>query len=138
MISCVVPEKVLQGIKGQSVSAVIVNRLHSRKCEKSHSATDPETRDLVGHSCSDGVHEETFEGMVVESAERVRNIKTMMARMKCLWVVGYVNLKWKAPPPVITHVGALTVKPWDLVHEPMQEVLPCIHDEDRNPEASSG
>ena len=88
MVPCVVPEKVLQGVEGQSVSTVIVNRLHGRKCEKGHSAADPETRYFVGNPCSDSVHEEAFEGVVVESAERVRNIETMMARMKSSWVVG--------------------------------------------------
>jgi len=88
MVPCVVPEKVLQGIEGQSVSAVIVNRLHGRKCEKGHSAADSKTGDFVGDSCSDSVHEEAFEGMVVESAERVRNVEAMMARVKGFWVAG--------------------------------------------------
>ena len=70
----VVPEEELERIERECISTVIVNSFHGGEAKKEHSPADPQARDLVCHSGANRIHEETFDRMIVESAERVGNV----------------------------------------------------------------
>lgn len=82
MVVGVVPEHLLQRVPGKSVSAVVVDSLQGREAEEDHSSTSGKTGDLVGKTSADSVHQESLEGVVVESAKGIRNVETVVARVE--------------------------------------------------------
>ncbi len=101
LISIVVKEA-LQRVEWEIVSAVVVDSFQSRKREERKSATVAHTTDKEGQAGSDTVHQEALEWMVVQCAERVGHIESVMAGVEVL------------------------VEIWHVVEKAMEKVLPRI------------
>ena len=78
MVISVVPKHDLQRIERQSVSAMIVHSLESRKREQHDRLTNSQERYFMRQGGSARIKQETFQGMVVQRPERVRHIESMM------------------------------------------------------------
>jgi len=92
MIICVVPEHHLQRIKGQAVSAVIIDCFEGRKGKEEGCLADGHEAKSLGKGGPDAVEEEALERVVVECAEGVGNVKTVM-RLVELFVKKLVDVK---------------------------------------------
>lgn len=105
MVVCIVPEQRLQGIEGQAVPAMIVDGFEGRESEEERCLADGHETDGLGESGTDAVEEEAFERVVVESAEGVRHVKSVMCLVELL------------------------VKPLVYVEQAVEEVLPGVDNE---------
>lgn len=106
VVDSVVPENLLERIPRERVAAVVIDRFHGAEAEEDHSSAQAHPRELVCQTGADGVHEQALEGMVVQRAERVGDVETVVTGMES------------------------SVEPLALVHEAVQEVLPGIEDKD--------
>lgn len=79
MITGIIPENVLQGIEREGVSAVIIDRLHGRKCEEKHATAHFQAGHLESNAGTERVHQKTLEWMVVERTKRVRHIEAVVS-----------------------------------------------------------
>lgn len=79
VVSRIVFGNVLQRIPGECVAAVIVNGLDGRASEEPHSLSRRHARDHKRETRAQRVQQESFEWVVVQSAESVRNVQTVMA-----------------------------------------------------------
>lgn len=82
MVGSVVVRDELQGVPGESVTAVVVDGLDGGKGKEGHALSDGHTGELEGYGSADGVEEEALEGMVVESAIGVGDVETVVARVE--------------------------------------------------------
>lgn len=79
MVSSIVPEKVLQRVEWKGVTAVVVDRFHSGEGEEKHSTTCFKSRDLVSDTCTERVHQETLEWVIVKCAKSVRHVEAVVS-----------------------------------------------------------
>jgi len=106
VVGGVVAGDALQRIPWQSVSAVVVDGLDGGKGEEEHALAGIHEGDFVGQTGAESVEEKSFKGVVVQSAVRVWDVES-----------------------VVTGVES-DIQPLVHVHSTMQEVLPCIDDND--------
>lgn len=100
-----IPADHLQRVPGQIIPAMVINGFACREEEKECGLADSQTGEGLGERSTQRVEEEALEGVVVESAERVRDVESVVYRVKVL-VEEFVD-----------------------VHGTMEEILPCVHDE---------
>lgn len=106
MVAGIVACETLEWVEWQGVPTVVVHRFERAACEEAHSLPGTHPCNLEGQTSAQSVEEEALEGMVVERAVRVGDVEAVVTRVKgCVEVAGGV-------------------------HEAVQEVLPCIDDED--------
>ena len=55
---------------------------HRGHGEEGHAAADAEAGEFEGEGGAEGVHEETFKGVVVERAESVGDVKAVVPRVE--------------------------------------------------------
>lgn len=101
----VVSSHVLERIPGEGEPAVVVDRLHRRDDEKEERLSRREADEFVREYAPARVEGEAFERMVVQRAERVRDVETVVPR-----VDGPVEIR-------------------DLVRRPVHHVLPAVENE---------
>lgn len=65
VVGGVVAGDVLQGVPGQRVSAVVVNRLHHAADEEEHALARGHEGALVGDGGTESVEHETLDGVIV-------------------------------------------------------------------------
>jgi len=87
MVSGIIAGDVLEWIPWQCISTVIIDSLDGRGREKHHSLASCHARDLIANAGTESVEEESFERMVVEGSESIRNVKPVMAGVKCCCVL---------------------------------------------------
>lgn len=95
----------LERIKGNAISAVVVDSLEGGQGEEDH-------RLAGGHKCacfsedrSNGIEKKALDGVVIERSESVWDIKAMVPRVE------------------------VPVQPFIDMHPAMKEILPCIDEE---------
>jgi len=114
VISGVVRCDMLQRIPWESISAVVVDSLYSRASKEPHTLPNGHACHQISQASTERVQQKPLNWMVIERAESVGHIKSMMARVQG------------------------SVQPFVHVHRAMQEVLPSINDKDCNEELHSG
>lgn len=82
----------LKRVQWKAESAMVINRLERCQSEKNSSLTDAETRELVGQQRADGVFNKSFDWMVVQSSERIGDIKLVMTGVECAYPEEILNL----------------------------------------------
>jgi len=65
MVCGIVAGYMLQGVPGESVATVVVNRFDARPNEEEESLASGEVGTFVGDGGAEGVEEKAFEGVVV-------------------------------------------------------------------------
>lgn len=101
----IVPKQMLQRIPRERESTVVVDRLGRRDGKEQDSLSHREHRTRMSDHRSEGVKDESFEGVVVECSESVGHVETMVPGMDVAVEEG---------------VG---------VEVTMEKVLPGVHDE---------
>lgn len=81
VVSGIVAGDVLQGVPGQRVSAVVVDRLHHAADKEEHALARGHEGALVGDGRTESVEHETLDGVVVEGAVGVGNVETVVTSM---------------------------------------------------------
>lgn len=79
VVSCIVTCDVLQGVPGQCVTAVVINRLDGRGCEEDHSLARRHPSNQVRNASSKCIEEETFERVIIERSISVWDVKSVVA-----------------------------------------------------------
>lgn len=74
VVGGVVARDVLYGIPRKRIAAVVVDRLDGAPHEEPHPQAGGHQGELVGEARARGVQQEAFDGVVVESSERVRDV----------------------------------------------------------------
>lgn len=74
MIVCVVGSDHLERVEGYTITTVVVDSLEGGECEEEHGLASRHECARLSDNRPDGIEDEAFNGMVVERAERVRNV----------------------------------------------------------------
>lgn len=114
VVTGVVAGNVLERIPRKSVTAVIIDSLDSAASKEPHGLSASHTSEHVGNTSTQCVKKEALEGVVVQSAISVRDVKTVVTRVESC------------------------VEPLVHVHGSVQEVLPCVDNEDSEGELQGG
>ena len=106
---------------------MVIDGLDCRTSEEPHALSRGHSRYLVPNCGAQCVQEETLERVIVECAECVGDVEAVVARVESCW--DYVSMlrdekAW----------SELTVKPFVHVHSAVEEILPCIDNEDSETE----
>lgn len=104
MIFCCISTHHLQRVQGKPVTTMVVDGFKGCKYEKDGRLPDRQTCNSFGDGCSQGVDQQSFNRVIVESAESVRDVEAVMDGMEVF------------------------VKEFAGMHSTVNEVLPCIHD----------
>lgn len=83
MVFSVVPERPLERVPGEFVAAVVVDGLERAEGEEGEAALLRHAGDFECESGAEGVHEEAFEGVVVECSEGVGAVEAVVVGVDC-------------------------------------------------------
>lgn len=72
----------LERVPGKGVAAVVVNRLHGRKCKEARALQRRHARHLEANAGSERVEKEAFEWVVVQRAVRVGDVQAVVSRVE--------------------------------------------------------
>lgn len=78
MIFRIIPKNRLTRIPPQPISTMIVHRLYATDRKEQRRLPGGHEAEEVGAECTEGIEEETFEGVVVEGAEGVGDVETVV------------------------------------------------------------
>ena len=114
VVAGVVAGKVLKRIERQRVAAMVVYSLDRAAGEETHPLSGSHAGEFEREASAKGVKEEAFKGVVVEGAVGVRDVQTVVAGVEgCVEVAGGM-------------------------HKAVEEVLPCVEDDDCEAELEEG
>lgn len=105
MIRRIVAKEMLKRVEGKSEAAMVVDGFSGGDAEEHGSLSDRHSRCPMGNHRTQGVEDEAFERVVIESAVGVRTVETMMDGVD-VFVEELVDVEGSVP-----------------------EVLPCVEDE---------
>lgn len=80
----VVGKEALERIPREVVAAVVVDRLGRRDAKEQDGLPGRHARARLGHDGSERVHDEAFDGVVVQGAERVGDVEAVVDRVDVL------------------------------------------------------
>ena len=132
MIACIVRSNALQRVPRESVAAVVINSLESAAGEENHALTRRQTSGFEGNAGSEGIEEEAFKGVIVESAKSVGNVETVVPGVKgCFKIQSCASIGEEQN-------GELTVEPSIHMHKAVEKVLPGVDNNDCEAELQCG
>ena len=114
MVAGIVTSEVLERVKRQRVAAMVVYSLDHAASEETDPLSDTHAREFEREASAEGLKDEAFQGVVVEGAVGVGDVQTVVAGVK----------------------GRVEVVRG--VHEAVEEVLPCIEDDNCEAELKGG
>jgi hypothetical protein len=105
MVICPVLAEHLERVPGEAIATVVVDCLKDADAEKQCCLPDGHLGPRFSKYCSDGVEEEAFHRMIVQSSIRIWHIEAVVYRVQ------------------------MTVEEFVHVHGSMKEVLPSVDEE---------
>lgn len=76
----------LEGVPGEVVAAVVVHSLDGRQTEEESPLAKGHAGDQEGEARAEGVEKEALEGVVVQRAVCVGDVKAVVSRVKLGWL----------------------------------------------------
>lgn len=129
VIGSIVVSKVLQRIPGESIAAMIVHSLDSGAREEPHGLTVRHARCQKRNASTSGIKKEAFHRVIIEGAESVRDIKTMVTRVESDCKVSVASPRSASKVSGTEQsIRVHTVKPAVQMHRTVEEILPSIDD----------
>lgn len=82
VISSIVRRDLLQRVPRESIATVVINCLNGGHGKEPHALAGAHSSGQEGHTGTSCVEQETFNWVIVQSTEGVRNVEAMMAGVK--------------------------------------------------------
>jgi hypothetical protein len=79
VVSGIIAGEMLDRVPGERIAAMVIHGLQCRQRKEDHALSRGQAGDFVGNACAEGIKEESFEGVVIESAVGIGDVEPVVA-----------------------------------------------------------